>query len=62
MEKGSSARYKIYKLRGEAYRKFNKAKDEDGPKAAKIRIRDVATEKCQKENCANEVGDNVCRF
>lgn len=42
-----------------AYRKFNKAKDEHGPEAAKEGIREVATKECKDEDGANKVGDNV---
>lgn len=45
-----------------AYRKFNKAKDEHGPKAAKIRIRKVASKECKNKDGSYKVGDNVCRF
>lgn len=44
------------------YRKFNKAKDKNGPKAPKIRIRKETTKKGQKKHCPNKVCHYVCRF
>ena len=41
------------------YRKFNKAKDEHGPKATKMRISNVATNETKEENGTNEIGHNI---
>lgn len=44
---------------GWTYRELNKAEDEHGGKAAKVRVREEAAKKGQKENGADEVSDYV---
>lgn len=48
--------------RKKGYRKFNKARDEKGPKATKIRVGEIAAKKTNDEDSSYEICHYICCF